>query len=125
MGINIEMLMQSPIIDPDSLFNLDLTSIDSPTLIKILVGAVLLTFSIAVIFSYTLIRSQEREPHNSLIAALSLLTFIALTAAVITSNPALETIAATGIGAIAGAVSQAFSNENKTEKDNEGTDDEQ
>lgn len=75
----------------------------------VILGVILIyTVAISGMFLYTIHRSQAFPTAQALVASLALLTFIALTSAVITGSQSLETIAATGFGAIAGAVSHQF-----------------
>lgn len=74
------------------------------------------TVSMSYIFVKVISKAEEGSSATILISALALLTFVALTAAILTSSTGLETIAATGVGAIAGAVSHRFIVTEKEEK---------
>ena len=90
---------------PTRVFRVDLNEVSLKVLIILVVAIVLYTIIITGLFTYTLIRTQQFPPTSALVSALSLLTFIALSASIVTRSQAMETIAATGIGAIAGALS--------------------
>lgn len=76
----------------------------------LLIFAILIyTISMSYIFVIVITKAEDDDSSSKiLISALALLTFIALTAAILTASTGLETIAATGVGAIAGAVSHRF-----------------
>lgn len=78
----------------------------SPVASVCLIIAVLIYTSLmAWLFTRIITRSTNLPRSHTLISALALLTFVALMASILTSDSSLETIAATGVGAIAGAVS--------------------
>ena len=83
----------------------DLSDVSIKVLVILVIAIILYTVIITGLFTYTLIRTQQFPPTSALVSALSLLTFIALSASIVTRSQAMETIAATGIGAIAGALS--------------------
>ena len=74
----------------------------------VLLAVAIFLSSIIWLFTRTIAKAQYFPPRNSLITSLAMLTFVALIASVFTKNAALETIAATGVGAIAGALSNMF-----------------
>jgi predicted exporter len=62
---------------------------------------------------WALLRAGRLPSPMSLVVALSLLSVIALIGFIFTSNESLLTIAATGVGALAGAVSTEFRHHDK------------
>jgi hypothetical protein len=63
---------------------------------------------LGMLFVWAILRAAQYEAPASLIVALSLLTFLSLVGAIAASSTELTTLAATGIGALAGAVSSQF-----------------
>jgi hypothetical protein len=74
-------------------------------LLLIVVGGCVVVTSV---FLYALMRAARYPPPILLVTSLSMLTLIALLGAIVTDNSAVGTIAATGIGAVAGAVAHQF-----------------
>lgn len=105
-------------VDPTQPFVIRLDGLDPAIVVAVVVAILLYVFVIAGMFAYTLIKSQRQPAPQALVAALALLTFIALSSSIVIRSQALETIAATGIGAIAGAVSQQFKTKNEEELPN-------
>ena len=60
------------------------------------------------VFVCAMLRAATLPAPTMLVIALSMITVIALIAASVTGSAALETITASGVGALAGAVSQQF-----------------
>ena len=60
------------------------------------------------VFVRAMLRAATLPAPTMLVIALSMITVIALIAASVTGSAALETITASGVGALAGAVSQQF-----------------
>lgn len=105
--------------DPTQPFVIRLDGVDPAIVVAVVVAILLYVFVIAGMFAFTLIKSQRQPAPQALVAALALLTFIALSSSIVIRSQALETIAATGIGAIAGAVSQQFKSKNEELPDEE------
>ena len=83
---------------------IDYNSIKIEWLIVLILALVL----IAGVFVWSLLKAAEYPAPTSLVVSLSILTFIALSGAWVTASTELATLAATGFGAIAGAVSSQF-----------------
>lgn len=81
--------------------------------------AVLLIMAVVV---FALLRAGRYPPSVGLVISLSLLTTISLAGFAITQLEVLGTIAATGIGAIAGAVSAAWGDRSTPPKKEEDDD---
>lgn len=77
----------------------------------------LIIIGLASVFVWAILRAARYEAPSSLIVALSLLTFLALTGAIVADSTELTTLAATGIGALAGAVSAQFTDKRRSEDD--------
>lgn len=67
---------------------------------------------LAFVFVWAILRAARYESPASLVVALSLLTFLSLAGAIASGSTELTTLAATGIGALAGAVSAQFTDRN-------------
>lgn len=76
-------------------------------------AAALIVVGLAAVFVWAILRAASYEAPASLIVALSLLTFLALVGAIVTDSTELTTLAATGIGALAGAVSAQFTDKRR------------
>jgi hypothetical protein len=87
---------------------IDFNQLSSASRIFLIFAILAYTVAMSFIFVKVISRAEEGSTSTILITALALLTFVALTAAILTSSTGLETIAATGVGAIAGAVSHRF-----------------
>lgn len=100
------MIADSDVIERNYVVNLGGTAI----IVGVILVLAIVIFISAIIWLFTrsIVRAQEFPPRNALITSLAMLTFIALIASLFTRNAALETIAATGVGAIAGALSNLF-----------------
>jgi hypothetical protein len=70
--------------------------------------AFVLTMATAGVVVWALLRAGRLPSPMALVVALSLLSMLALGAFVFTNNESLLTITATGVGALAGAVSTQF-----------------
>lgn len=92
----------------NEVLRLDLSGITGVYFLILVLGVLAYTGVMAMLFTKTLLRSSEFPSPHALTTSLTLLTFVALTAAIATNSAALETIAATGMGAIAGALSHVF-----------------
>ena len=100
----------------------DFSKYNAVTLAVFLIIGTILTVWLTYLFVKTLLCSQKLPKGQSLVVVLALLTFISLTAALFTESAALETIAATGVGAIAGAVSHVFTSpDEESSPDGTGT----
>lgn len=97
-------------LDPD-LVNLIQNGLEAAVL-----GLALL-LALAFLFVWAILRAAKYEAPSSLIVALSLLTFLSLAGAISTGETELITLAATGIGALAGAVSAQFTEKRRSEDD--------
>jgi hypothetical protein len=89
-------------VPPAALFGSDGYLIAAWTL-----GAVLI-LATAIIMVRSLIAAATRPPPSMLIISLSLLTLLAISGGVITNNDEAWTIAAAGVGALAGSVTSLF-----------------
>jgi hypothetical protein len=80
--------------------------------------------SVAYLFVWGIVKAASYPPPAVLVVSLSLLTFFAIVAAFLSDSPELVTLAATGIGALAGAVSSQYdsSGGRKTPTDVKDTD---
>jgi hypothetical protein len=87
---------------------LDFNKLSPTVLAVIIIGLLAYTAVMSYMFVKVIASTDNFSSSHVLISALALLTFVSLTAAVLTSSVGLETIAATGVGAIAGAVSHKF-----------------
>lgn len=74
----------------------------------VLVGIVAIVIGVVAVFVYALLRTAHYPLSTTLVLALSMLTLIALVSFAITGSETLGTIAAAGVGALAGAVAQQF-----------------
>lgn len=83
---------------------------------EIVVGLLAVLFIMAVVV-FALLRAARHPPPVSLIVSLSLLSTIALITFALTELAVLGTIAATGIGALAGAVSAVLGVPKKEDPD--------
>lgn len=93
---------------------------DDGTLLAVLgaeaVAVLVLVLLFAGLASFVLLRASSRPP-VLIVIALTLITFAVLALSVVTRDPEALTLAATGLGALAGAVSALFRSPN--EKDDE------
>ena len=87
---------------------LKLMESDTWIAVTVIVTVLIYTIAMSLLFVRTISGALKQPEPRALVSALSLLTFIALTGAIITESSALETLSATGIGAIAAAVSHRF-----------------
>lgn len=74
--------------------------------IEVLAAMVLGAVVIAWALTYAILRAANMPAPAMLVVSLSVLTLVALFGALLSSSQAMETIAATGVGALAGVVSQ-------------------
>jgi predicted Kef-type K+ transport protein len=86
------------------------------------VVSLLLIIILAGVFVWAILRAAHFPPPTSLVVALSLLTFLALAGSIATQSTELVTLAATGIGSLAGSVSAQFTDPNRRtdEEDDDG-----
>jgi hypothetical protein len=100
-------MQTDPPIDPQHL-----ALVEGAGLIALGVALVALGFALV----WAMIRVSHREPSSLVTVTLGLLTLVALGAFVLTSSEILGTIAATGVGALAGAVSNLFDHGRKPDE---------
>jgi hypothetical protein len=87
-----------------------LSSVSSNTVIVyVLVGAIVM--AAALLMALALNNAAKRPPPAALITALSMLTLFAVAGGIATNNDEAWTIAAAGVGALAGSVTALFQEE--------------
>jgi chromate transport protein ChrA len=74
----------------------------------ILVAIAVIVIAVVFVFTWALLRTAQYPPSTTLVLALSMLTLVALVSFAITRSETLGTIAAAGIGALAGSVTAQF-----------------
>lgn len=87
---------------PISLFTREFAGIDA------VIIALLLVLCIALILAYALLKAGKLAPPAALVTALSLLTLLAIAGGIATTNDEAWAIAAAGIGALAGSVTNVY-----------------
>jgi hypothetical protein len=92
------------------------------TQIEYVVGGLVIVMILGFLFVWALLRAAEYPAPSALVVALSLLTFLALAGSIATSSTELVTLAATGIGALAGAVSSQFGDVKRLVRDTDARD---
>jgi hypothetical protein len=88
--------------DPISLFTREFAGIDA------IIIALLLVLAIALVLAYALLKAGKLPPPAALVTALSLLTLLAIAGGIATTNDEAWAIAAAGIGALAGSVTNVY-----------------
>lgn len=82
------------------------------TFITVIAGGFLVIIMSAA-FVWALLKAAEYPAPTSLVVSLSLLTFVSLAGSIVVGSRELVTLAATGLGALAGAVSSQFGDQRK------------
>jgi uncharacterized membrane protein YoaK (UPF0700 family) len=77
-------------------------------LLLVFIAFAIFLIGLVWVFVRAMLRAATLPAPTMLVIALSMITVIALIAASVTGSAALETITASGVGALAGAVSQQF-----------------
>ena len=90
----------SPLID-------SILNTSTPGAIAFVLG-VMLILGAAIIMSWAILRSSKYPPPAALITSLTLLTLFAVAGGIATNNDEAWTIAAAGVGALAGSVTSIF-----------------
>ena len=80
----------------------------SPAGAAVIGMAVLLILGSAVLIAWAVLRSAQLPPPTALITSLALLSLFAIAGGIATDNDASWTIAAAGVGALAGSVTSIF-----------------
>lgn len=87
---------------------------DWPWLVVVILG---LFMAFGALLVWSLLRAASFPPPASLVVALGLLTFLALAGYIASDQTELATLAATGFGALAGAVSSQFTSRGHDDDD--------
>jgi uncharacterized membrane protein len=98
------------------------TPIDSATALTAgaeLIAILALIGLVGFILVWALIKVSSREPSAMVTITLGLLTLVAMGGFILTQSDILGTIAATGIGALAGAVTNLFDSKKRGTQDSE------
>jgi len=88
--------------EPISLFTREFAGIDA------VIIALSLVLLIALVLAYALLKAGRLPPPAALVTALSLLTLLAIGGGIATTNDEAWAIAAAGIGALAGSVTNVY-----------------
>jgi hypothetical protein len=88
---------------------IDITSSDGGVLLAILGGIILSLLGVLFLFGWMLYKSATLAQPAPIVASLSMLSVVALIIFGLTSSPEAATLAATGIGAMAGALTSVYS----------------
>lgn len=91
----------TPLVEPDQLDTVSLIGFE-------LVLGLALLFLIVGLLVFALLRSARLEPRGMVVVAVSVLTVVALGGALVTGSDSIAQLAAVGLGALAGAVSELF-----------------
>jgi hypothetical protein len=103
--------------------DIDQGAIDAlTTQIEFVVGGLVIVLLLGFLFVWAILRAAQYEAPASLVVALSLLTFLALAGAIAGGSTELTTLAATGLGALAGAVSSQFTKQRIAQQEEENDD---
>jgi hypothetical protein len=92
-------------VDPDTIDRLLEVSATGAAVIAL---AVMLILGAAILIAWAVIRSAQLPPPTALITSLALLSLFAIAGGIATDNDASWTIAAAGVGALAGSVTSIF-----------------
>lgn len=86
----------------------DLSEVTQPGALILIAGSVVIAGVAAWFLSKSMIRAAEFPDPQPLVIALGILTLVALLGALVSGNENAYTLAATGMGAIAGAVTATW-----------------
>jgi hypothetical protein len=73
-----------------------------------IVAAFFLVAVIAGVLTFALLRAASKKADAMIVVSVSLLTLVAIVGFIATQNEALITLAGTGVGALAGAITNLF-----------------
>lgn len=94
--------------DTPPVLPIDITSSDGGVLLAILGGIILSLLGVLFLFGWMLYKSATLAQPAPIVASLSMLSVVALIIFGLTNSPEAATLAATGIGAMAGALTSVY-----------------
>jgi len=103
----------TPTPSADVLIPADIDPIDqlikiTPEAVGVIAMAIILILAAAILMTWAVLRAATLPPPTALITSLSLLSLFATAGGIVTNNNAAWTIAAAGVGALAGSVTSLF-----------------